>query len=371
MQQLTLFEKLKLLIEMIFSSSFFFVVMVSAIVITVALIKTDKEDRKKRNYIFIGIYVLIIGFVLIKYGNSILSMLDNLMDNIFTTIYFPNLASYIVMLLITNVIIVVTFFSKKIGNLVKIINIACFTFIEFLFVLILDIIIRNNVDIYSKLEVYTNTNLLVLIELSMIVFALWLITLGIICVIDKLNNKVNYNSTKMHVNRNSKSNWDINNQQLINDIKYNSIKENDMSKIEKSKNVIKDKINIIKSSIKNEKEIPDNIKDKEQVARIKIPFSKPTIEKTNNFQKNVNNNSKLNQDVSFADSLNEQFVINNNDIDDKFLPNHSSTIADLINKKNLTLDDYKKLKELLDDGKKNNTLSKDELDLIMNKFKGN
>ena len=56
--------------------------------------------------------------------------------------------------------------------------------------IIVKTIVDNNVDIYEKLNVYTNQDLLVLIELSMILFVIWIFILTFINIVRKIVNAI-------------------------------------------------------------------------------------------------------------------------------------------------------------------------------------
>ena len=174
--------------KIILSSSFFVILLISIVLFLIVIFIFRKKLAKDKS-IYLKLYIIFFILIFIKYGNSILKLCDNLVENIFSDIYFPSLSTYIVMLFITNVILIVTIVSKKITKGIKILNILSFTSIQFLAILILDTIIKENVNIYEKLDVYTNRRLLVLIELSMGTFAICLIILFVIKCIKLLTKK--------------------------------------------------------------------------------------------------------------------------------------------------------------------------------------
>ena len=47
--------------------------------------------------------------------------------------------------------------------------------LDFLFVLIIDVVTKNNINIYEEVNLYTNSTLLILLELSMGIFASWIL----------------------------------------------------------------------------------------------------------------------------------------------------------------------------------------------------
>ena len=57
-------------------------------------------------------------------------------------------------------------------------NTISFIGINTLFLFIADTVVEENIDIYSRLTVYSNSDLLILLELSTGLFTLWLFVTG-------------------------------------------------------------------------------------------------------------------------------------------------------------------------------------------------
>lgn len=188
MIRISLVDKFKSLIDMISSSYVFIIVLGLFIGISIYLFKTVKNDcnKTKKNYIF-G-YSAIVLTAIIVYNKSIFDLLDYLVNNIFVILCFPNLAVYIAMIVIINIIFIKSIFKKDIDIYIRSINISIYAFIHFMLVLILDTIVKNNVDVYSDISIYTNKNLLNLVELSIGTFVVWMAILAVIHIIKKLTN---------------------------------------------------------------------------------------------------------------------------------------------------------------------------------------
>ena len=185
MQKLSLLEKLDILKDIISSSSFLMVTFF--IVVTILIIMLKSVKNKKIQSFF---YTIILGFFILKYGNTLMTLFDGMMDNIFSTIYFPTPLAYIVMFVLTNIIMIKGLISKKTTKVVKGINAIAFSLIVLLSCVTLDIIVKNNINIYSEVSMYTNTNLLATIELAMIIFAIWLVLLTLVHVIYKFTSRI-------------------------------------------------------------------------------------------------------------------------------------------------------------------------------------
>ena len=104
-------------------------------------------------------------------------------------IFFPNLATYIIIIIITNIIFLYTILNKKTKSLSKISNILFFTIIIVLMLYTLEQIISDNINIYQFQEVYSDKNISVLIQSTTLIFTLWMTLIISKIIIDKLIQK--------------------------------------------------------------------------------------------------------------------------------------------------------------------------------------
>ena len=186
MVQFTLLEKFKMLVDIILSSSFFLTtVIIGSLFATIMILSIRKKGKINRK-IFILAWLFVIAFIFIRYFNTLFTMLDNLIENIFVSIYFPNLATYVALLLSTNFIFIYTIIKKAMSKFVIVLNTVSFISINMLFLFIADTVVKENIDIYTKLTIYSNSNLLILLELSTGLFTLWLFILSIVWIINKI-----------------------------------------------------------------------------------------------------------------------------------------------------------------------------------------
>ncbi len=168
-------------------SSFLFIVL--GIIFTLAMIINIKKNKKIGKTLFIIGWLFIISFIIIRYNSYIGQIFDNLINQIFMQIFFPNLATYVIIIVITNIIFLISINKKDIKNLTKFINSIFFIIIMVMMIYTLEQIISNNINIYDTEEVYTNQNVLVLIESTTILFTIWMIILLSKLAISKLIKK--------------------------------------------------------------------------------------------------------------------------------------------------------------------------------------
>lgn len=193
MVEMSFLEKLSALIDIILPSPFFLALLVIAI-FTAAILIVNTKIKNKWVKLFTALsYLCIIIYIFIEYGASVLELSDNLVDKVFNAVYFPNLITYVCMLIIAILLFIRAMIDKKIPKLVKYTSIFTFCIMMFLFVLTLDTIVKSGLDITDKTAIYTNESLVVLIQSSTAIFAIWCIILAIDFIVTLINN---HNSKK-------------------------------------------------------------------------------------------------------------------------------------------------------------------------------
>ena len=115
---------------------------------------------------------------------------DNFLTIFFRNIYFPSIYVYISITLIILLSTIVTLLSKKTKKAYKIINSGTFILNSALFILILNIIAKNKIDVFSISSLYTNTSLVVALEISTGLFLVWLALLLITYVTEHIIDSI-------------------------------------------------------------------------------------------------------------------------------------------------------------------------------------
>jgi len=175
MNDFSLIEKFDILMNLISSSSLFLICSIIVIALLIFFIVCIILNKKINKTIFIIISSLIGLIFAINYGSIVLKILDSIIDSVFMALYFPSLPIYVLALIISNIIFIISIFSKNFKKSKKIINIINSILLDFLLILIIDIVSKNNINIYEQVTLYTNSSLLVLLELSMGIFVSWIL----------------------------------------------------------------------------------------------------------------------------------------------------------------------------------------------------
>lgn len=177
MSKMSFMDKLSVLLNVSLSSKLFIALFILLIVIGIVLIKNNNNDVQKNKKIYLVITIFISALVVFTFNTSLAKMFDYMMNNFFIIVYFPNIAIYLAAIIATNIILFVSIFSNKTSKVIKNINIIVYTFINYLLVLLLFTVNKSGLDLFSQSSIYQNESATALIELTSIVFIVWVIFL--------------------------------------------------------------------------------------------------------------------------------------------------------------------------------------------------
>ena len=175
MEDFSLIEKIQKLMNIIISSPLFLFCSMLGVAVLIYYIISLKKDRKVNKWIFIGIWSFLAILLIVNYSNVALNLIDNSFENVILALYFPDLTVYIIILSITNFFFFYSIFSKRLSHFNKIINFVNALIIDIFLILIIDIVNANDINVYEKLTIYSNSNLLILLELTSAVFTSWIL----------------------------------------------------------------------------------------------------------------------------------------------------------------------------------------------------
>jgi len=186
---ISLLDKIKHFFGILASNEFSLVIVLIFALLALFIILSCKMNDKLMKFFYVITYVSLLGFIVYLYYEQFLNLFDYLVETIVSNILFPNLAVYMGVLLFANIITLFTIFSSKVKDYVKCINIVSFSIMQLFLYLIVENVVVNNVNVYEKLSIYTNQDLLVLVELNMQIFVIWIFVLIIIGLIDHFMGK--------------------------------------------------------------------------------------------------------------------------------------------------------------------------------------
>lgn len=185
MTYLSIIEKLQILFNTLLDFKFILVFTILLLIFSFLYI-IRKVNSKKYMLFMILSFLIVFGISIVNNFKVLSSTFDNFTTILFENIYFPSIYVYIGVLVISFVSFIVSMLNIMLKRAYKIINSIMFIINNVLLVIVINIIAKNNIDIFSVNSLYTNTNLVAILELSMGLFILWILSLITVYVTDYL-----------------------------------------------------------------------------------------------------------------------------------------------------------------------------------------
>jgi len=186
MNDFSLVEKINILVDIIVSSPLFLFCCMLAVAVLILFIICVKKEKKVNKWIFISIWIILGIILIINYNSIVFNIIDSLFDSLFMALYFPSLTVYVTIVSISNFCFFYSLINKRIHKKYKIINFINMLITNLLLILIIDTVKSNSINIYDEINLYTNSNLLVLLELTSALFVSWILVLLLVSAHNKL-----------------------------------------------------------------------------------------------------------------------------------------------------------------------------------------
>ena len=189
MTYLTILEKLQILFNTILN--FKVVLVFTILMLIMTILYTFKVlNKKKYSLLMLISFILLFGISIISNYKILSNTFDNFMTIFFREVYFPSIYIYIAILIISIIVFITSILSKTLKKTYKTINITNFVLNNILLVTILNIIAKNKIDIFSVNSLYTNTNLVAILEISTSLFLIWFAAITITYATDIICGKI-------------------------------------------------------------------------------------------------------------------------------------------------------------------------------------
>ena len=177
MSKLSFIDKLGVLLELTASSGIYIFLLGAFVFLGIFLASTKSKNKNRNKMVYIVITVFLLAYTIITYHASLGNMFSYMMDNFFIAVYFPNIAIYFAAIIATNIILWFSIFNYKISKRIKALNVTIYIIINYLLILLLNVINSNKLDIFDQSSLYENKQATALIELSSIIFVVWILFL--------------------------------------------------------------------------------------------------------------------------------------------------------------------------------------------------
>lgn len=183
MKYTNMFEKI-ISLWMIMKDSWFHFVFLGIIVVMIFLRLWKKISKKTCFLISLVSCFGSIIYVICSHFSFLGGVMDQLMDQLFTALYFPSVYVYLFVLIVMIVISFGSFLKLGKKSSYKSFNGVCLLSIGFIFSLVLELIASKRIDVFRKSSLFSNKDLIILLELSVSIFVFWLVGLAVIYLTD-------------------------------------------------------------------------------------------------------------------------------------------------------------------------------------------
>ena len=172
-------EKMQIFMNLITNSQLLMGTIV--LIALLILLFLNKQISKKKLFRAV-LFVNVGSFIILLYLNyeKLINIYNNIIDKIFMNLYFPSIEIYLFILLFMIIVLFVSLFNFKMRKSYKITNIISFFSFFYLFLMLVSIVVNNNINIFDASSVYTNKEAVAILELSTLVYVLWLTVILII-----------------------------------------------------------------------------------------------------------------------------------------------------------------------------------------------
>lgn len=355
MTYMTILEKMQILINNILNHKMVLVLAIALFIFTLFYI--IKVINKKQYVLsMIMSFVVILGFTIGDNYSVLSNTFDKFMTTIFENVYFPSIYVYMASILIIFISLIISILNIKIRNIYRIINGIAFIFNGILLVLVLSIVSSSEIDVFSISSLYTDKNLLAILEISIVSFILWIVSLCVVYITNCLYVRFTKEKKLLPV---------VENELVLTNEEINNL------------NTDKIDVNLDNTVVPELVLVEDKPVEYIDVRKIPVKYDTVSIVE-NTVATNTNNATNNNQGFSyiFSDYSSEVFneidnrlnglseVVNQDIVDTK--DNASmNDMVDAVNKIEYTIDDYKKFVLMLEEIKAKSSKSNLSIDDAM------
>jgi len=177
MSKMSLLDKLGILINLSKSSRIYVIILAILLIFGIVLLFTNKKNAKVHKVIYLIMTIVIVTYLIATYHSSLSNIFNYMMNNFFIAVCFPTIAIYFAAIIAMNIIVWISIFSFKSSRQIRTLNISIYIVMNYLLVLLLKVINTSKLDIFDQASLYSNKDATALIELSSLVFVVWVIFL--------------------------------------------------------------------------------------------------------------------------------------------------------------------------------------------------
>ena len=195
MKYTNILEKLNCLFNII-KDNWIYLAFLGFVAIILLLVNFKKLSRKTGFLVSLTSYIALLGYMIVTYNKQLGTIGNSIMDNLFMSIYFPSAHVYLFILIVIDIVTFISLMNSRRSKVYHWIHSIFFFTIQFIFILILELLSKNKIDIFTKTSLFSNKDLIMLLELSINIFILWIIVLTFVYFTNMITEKVTLSEMK-------------------------------------------------------------------------------------------------------------------------------------------------------------------------------
>lgn len=190
MPELSFLEVIKYAVKSLITSKVLILFILELIILLMAFVFRRLMDKNVVNKTSIIASLVVFGFYISNYVGTLMTFINNVSTKLIELLYFPTTLEFMIVVIISFIIMIVTLIRKKSHWLLKFINTSMAIVVSFLFLCIIEYINVNNIP-FNEFSVFTNPILMSLYELTMGIFITWIIGLSVFKIDMIIINSIN------------------------------------------------------------------------------------------------------------------------------------------------------------------------------------
>lgn len=173
---LSLIEKIGLVIKNAFSSFMGIEIFLIILLLFLFLVLNIKRNNKIVKWSFVISVIAFMAVIVVMNFDYAIYSIDYLLKVIMKYIYFPSTVVYFLIVILSLVFILISNFSKM-PYYKRVLDISFFSIIYFLFFNFITVICQYKLDLADKVSLYSNNLVLSIVQISNLVFVIWIIVI--------------------------------------------------------------------------------------------------------------------------------------------------------------------------------------------------
>jgi hypothetical protein len=172
---LGLFDKMKIIFQLLFSS-FMSIEIVLFFLLLFLLLVFNVKIKNKLVPIILSIF-LVIGIIVFcfVFSSYAITCLDSFIMKIMDYYYFPSTIVYFFIFLFMVSVCFITMFSKKMKPMKKVFNYCCSIIVFLLFSMFIVLAVYSKIDFADTVALYQNNQILTLVQVSNLIVLFWFV----------------------------------------------------------------------------------------------------------------------------------------------------------------------------------------------------